>query len=101
MNNKIKKHGITVPKELIVNQKQILDAKNEKELKNYKNKLGNFYSIMEDYCNIISLNKFRVAEIGKMLNKENLLEELAIFYADDERVIALQQKILQEYLCYR
>ena len=83
-----------------MNTKEKLKNKIEIELEN-KEERKNFnyiYSIMEDYYNIIILNKYSVADLEKMFQIENLLEELAILWLDDDRVMELQEKILAEYL---
>lgn len=83
-----------------MNTKERLKNKIEIELEN-KEERRNFisiYSIMEDYYNIILLEDYSAEDLEIMFKADNLLEELAILWLDDERVIELQEKILAEYL---
>jgi len=81
-----------------MNNKDLLDMKNEQELKEVREKRSSTYSIMEDFYNIILLKDYDEVDVQKMLNTKNLLVKLADLWIDDERVLALQEKILQEFL---
>jgi len=81
-------------------KKEMLDKKIEQELERegIRNKMGLWYSIMEDYYNIILLKEFNDETIEKMLSHENLLDNLATAFIDNDKVMDLQQDILQEFL---
>ena len=80
-------------------QKEKLDKKIEQELKNFKIKNGMIYPVMKEYYHyILATNELDEEEIEKMLNCNNLLQDLADLYITDDRVMDLQEKILQEYL---
>jgi len=84
---------------LISNNKEKLDKKNENELEGkYMREYDGIYSAMKDYYGIILLGKFNESDIEKMFNSNSLLEELAIQWLGDARTLELQEQILKEYL---
>ena len=80
--------------------KDLLNSKNEQELERMKSKgnLGIYLSLMADFSGIIACEDFSEKDIHKMLGKKNMLEELAILWQDDERVLELQKILLHESL---
>jgi len=55
-------------------------------------------SIMEDFYHIILGGNFSDETVQKMLGTHNLLQELTDLWRDNDRVMQLQEKMLQEFL---
>jgi len=57
-----------------------------------------YFSIIEDFYNLIILGEFNDVEIQRMLSIDDFLKKLLILWGDDARVTSLQEQILRE-LC--
>ena len=82
------------------NNKELLDARNEQEIIKTKARAhsGTILSIMEDFYNIILFGEYSEADVQTMFAADNLLEDLAVLWQSDERVLELQETLLEEFL---
>ena len=93
--SKYKDRVVEFPKD----RKELLDLKIRREISEIE-KEGKvlILSLAKDFASIITYGNFTEEEIEKMLAMDDIIIELVGRWQDSEKVMAMQEKFLEEFL---